>query len=885
MNLKGPSRAGGLLLPQPLCLRSALAVLLVLTQTSPAAAADALGRVPFQITAGPAQQGLLEFGYQSGLNVNFSALEVSGSHTRNVNGFLQPRTALLQLLRGSSLCSEFTNSGKSVSVVRCADTSEHSKRSPPVVAGTSPADSTEAPPSSGLAAVLVTGWNVHDVQPEPNMVSISGAELRRYGIRTAAELVARFAELGATPLGARADGNSGLGALANLRGQGAGATLVLLNGNRLANSGIFGSFVDLSNIPVSIIDRVEVVLDGASPQYGSDAAGGVINIITLSKNQALQFDFQLDEGWGGFHNGIISQTAGHEWDSGVVVESLEYLRASPWAGRNLAFPQTQPLVDRVPQKELASGYAHLEQNLSPLRTQVTAEGIYTHRRSGDQYDLTLPTAAVDQQTDVSVQMTYGSIQSQTTIATDGVLLLSLTRATETERQTNWPVGLVKLKDGTSVAPLTLGIAPTWFRLFSRTDQLLAKFDESIVSYPAGTMKALIGGERRWQALNTFESEHVPGAANRYKRQASAGFGEVHIPIAGGKWSVPGLRSLELALAGRYEGYTDFGGRFTPQVWLHWVPYPTIEITASWGRSSQAPTLASLDPSRNTIILAPIANTQSKTGYSTALVETGNRSTLSAETASSVNLGIRFEWPLSSRSLLTTAVNVFRVHFYDRIAAVDISQFQVADPNYQPFINRDLSAGDRQGLCAPSSPFFGDRSNCLTVPIVGLVDLTLHNMAALSTEGLILHSNWRDDFGTIRTEVDLHDAYYFQFAQRMTPSTPTVSFLRTQTSPAALQITSRLSLKVGPVELGALIQSISGFRDQSTLPSHYVPTWTTLGLQLQYNVLDDMVISLMAQNIFDTELPLLNDAAVNQSYDLLSGFAVRRLVSIGVLKRF
>ena len=91
--------------------------------------------------------------------------------------------------------------------------------------------------------------------------------------------------------------------------------------------------------------------------------------------------------------------------------------------------------------------------------------------------------------------------------------------------------------------------------------------------------------------------------------------------------------------------------------------------------------------------------------------------------------------------------------------------------------------------------------------------------------------------------------------------------------------------MGPVELGALIQSISGFRDQSTVPSHCVPTWTTLGLQLQYNVLDDLAISLMAQNIFDTELPLLNDAAVNQSYDLLSGFAVRRLVSIGVLKRF
>ncbi|MEN3159891.1 TonB-dependent receptor [Alkalimonas sp. NCh-2] len=71
-------------------------------------------------------------------------------------------------------------------------------------------------------------------------------------------------------------GNSG----ANLRGQGADATLVLLNGRRLAPHGLKGRSVDLNSIPFAALDRVEILRDGASAVYGTDAIGGVINFIT-----------------------------------------------------------------------------------------------------------------------------------------------------------------------------------------------------------------------------------------------------------------------------------------------------------------------------------------------------------------------------------------------------------------------------------------------------------------------------------------------------------------------------------------------------------------------------------------------------------------------------
>ncbi len=74
-------------------------------------------------------------------------------------------------------------------------------------------------------------------------------------------------------------GNNGATA-ANLRGQGSNATLILLNGRRIAAHGLNGGTVDLNSIPFAAIERVEVLKDGASAIYGTDAVGGVINFIT-----------------------------------------------------------------------------------------------------------------------------------------------------------------------------------------------------------------------------------------------------------------------------------------------------------------------------------------------------------------------------------------------------------------------------------------------------------------------------------------------------------------------------------------------------------------------------------------------------------------------------
>jgi iron complex outermembrane recepter protein len=105
---------------------------------------------------------------------------------------------------------------------------------------------------------------------------------------------------------------SGGGTYANLRGLGDGRTLVLLDGQRLANNAFTGNAVDLSGIPFSAIDNVQVLREGASALYGSDAIAGVINFITKKNYQGaeVQMNFDHPQDPGGA-SGQAEFTLGH----------------------------------------------------------------------------------------------------------------------------------------------------------------------------------------------------------------------------------------------------------------------------------------------------------------------------------------------------------------------------------------------------------------------------------------------------------------------------------------------------------------------------------------------------------------------------------------------
>lgn len=112
----------------------------------------------------------------------------------------------------------------------------------------------------------------------------------------------------------------------SLRGLGAGRTLVLINGRRPAPTGTGGE-VDLNNIPASIIERVEVLRDGASTIYGSDAIGGVVNLITKSNFEGAEITLQhdiSDENDGKQYKAAM--TIGGNVGRGNIVINAEYTR-------------------------------------------------------------------------------------------------------------------------------------------------------------------------------------------------------------------------------------------------------------------------------------------------------------------------------------------------------------------------------------------------------------------------------------------------------------------------------------------------------------------------------------------------------------------------------
>lgn len=153
--------------------------------------------------------------------------------------------------------------------------------------------------------VEVTGSNIKRVSQEgaAPLQIISRQELEKRGITSAEQVIMELSANanGLDNLASNSDvvagaarGNNGATS-ANLRGQGANATLILLNGRRVAAHGLNGGVVDLNQIPMSALDRVEILLDGASAIYGSDAVGGVINFITRKDFKGVEATAFLDK--------------------------------------------------------------------------------------------------------------------------------------------------------------------------------------------------------------------------------------------------------------------------------------------------------------------------------------------------------------------------------------------------------------------------------------------------------------------------------------------------------------------------------------------------------------------------------------------------------------
>ncbi len=193
-----------------------------------------------------------------------------------------------------------------------------------------------------LETIVVTGSNIRrvDVETANPVITISSAEIKASGKVNLGDLIQQLPSMAGNAMNPAVN-NGGVGtAGVSLRGLGSNRTLLLLNGHRIPFQ-----LQDLNLIPVAVVERIEVLNDGASAVYGSDAIGGVVNIITKTNYQGAEFgtDYGIsdrDDGERQATHFIFGQTT----DKGSIMFGVQYDKQDPVSAANREFSKNAQYI-------------------------------------------------------------------------------------------------------------------------------------------------------------------------------------------------------------------------------------------------------------------------------------------------------------------------------------------------------------------------------------------------------------------------------------------------------------------------------------------------------------------------------------------------------------
>lgn len=207
-----------------------------------------------------------------------------------------------------------------------------------------------------LERIQVTGTQIDrvDIEGTSPIVSFSREDIENSGVTTIQELLRKLPSAGPgtfnTLNDSQDDTSSGTAAI-SLRGLGASSTLTLVNGRRAVQSataqGITTNFTDLNSIPLAAIERIDILKDGASPVYGTDAIAGVVNIIL--RNDYEGFEFTVGTGTSGESDAdedVFQAVWGNAHDDGHVMVALNYLKRDKLINNDRDFARSADFSDR-----------------------------------------------------------------------------------------------------------------------------------------------------------------------------------------------------------------------------------------------------------------------------------------------------------------------------------------------------------------------------------------------------------------------------------------------------------------------------------------------------------------------------------------------------------
>src|SRR5258708_32141300 len=287
-----------------------------------AAASAQQGTVQYHFDIGGVEfwHAFRRFAIDTGLDLIAPTDLLAGRQAPPLHGACTAEEALKALLQGTGLT--FTHANGAIVITRSQDEGKYQK---------------SAAANETTSNIVVTGTRIRGAGSASPVIATTRSSLEQQGVTDLDALTRLLPQnyTGGQNPGVAGGGEQGgqeninNSAALNLRGLGPDATLTLLNGHRLAYDGL-DQGIDIAAIPLGAIDRVEVVADGASALYGSDAVGGVANIILRRDFRGLETTERLGASTdGGNVQQEYSAVVGQRWSTGGFMLALDHSRATP----------------------------------------------------------------------------------------------------------------------------------------------------------------------------------------------------------------------------------------------------------------------------------------------------------------------------------------------------------------------------------------------------------------------------------------------------------------------------------------------------------------------------------------------------------------------------
>lgn len=683
-----------------------------------------------------------------------------------------------------------------------------------------------------------------------------------------------------TGVGANAGANNidmGGATTINLRGLGSDATLTLLNGHRLAYSGSRQG-VDVSAIPVGAVDRLEIVADGASAIYGSDAVAGVANIILRRDFEGLKFEAEGGLATeGGFSRQRAGVTTGACWQSGGIIASYEYARNSALTSDERSFADGRPGVTIFPPLErhaiLLSGHQSLTDRLI-----LSADLLFNRRKT----EVIFPANPAGDRTISSNE------QPTTSRSFAFAPALNYDLGSGWTAQLSGVYGREKLvtRVRSYLGTTRVGSARLCYCNDGQSAELGA--DGPVFRLPAGPVKMATGvGYRR----NLLDADRGPGNPGnvRQAQESVYAYGELSLPLVSPDMDMTAVHRLSLSGALRYERYPGVGEVVTPKLGLIYAPLPDFDIKASWGRSFRAPTLFQQYqvPGVYLYPAASLGGTGAPAG-ATALLVVGGNPGLKPERARTWTATIDIH-PVALEGF-RLQLSYFDTDYTDRIVTpITFTSQSLSNSAYAGFVTRDPGASAAQAVIASALQFLNVTGRPVDASsVVAIIDNRNRNAGRQAIRGVDILADYRFALGGGETRLTANMSY-LHAEQQLSRGQPILPLSGLLFTPPHWRGRAGASWSGGGLSLNGTVNYIGGVIDRRTATPVRVRGMTTVDGTMAYrftqaSVLAGVELSLSVLNAFDSRpQEITSTSYVDSTYDSTNYSPLGRMISLRIAK--